>query len=86
MLHTIFISFDVLIFISKGVRRKRLSPYEMHCQSRTVSTYTALRAGVYLESDILPHCEIDAVDPKGRHKGNLETEAQLESKVSTTLL
>ncbi|MFS7919650.1 hypothetical protein Hanom_Chr03g00215181 [Helianthus anomalus] len=43
-------------------------------------TYTTLRAGVYLKSDILPHREIDAVDPKSRHKGNLETEALLESK------
>ncbi|XP_035843911.1 chloroplast stem-loop binding protein of 41 kDa b, chloroplastic-like [Helianthus annuus] len=37
-------------------------------------------AGVYLKSDLLPHLEIDAVDPKSRHKGNLETEALLESK------
>ncbi|KAJ0501157.1 putative NAD(P)-binding domain superfamily [Helianthus annuus] len=46
----------------------------------SLCTYTALRAGVYLESDILPHREIDAVDPKSRHKGNLETEILLESK------
>ncbi|KAJ0479340.1 putative NAD-dependent epimerase/dehydratase, NAD(P)-binding domain superfamily [Helianthus annuus] len=37
-------------------------------------------AGVYLKSDLLPHREIDAVDPKSRHKGKLETEALLESK------
>ncbi|XP_024974105.1 chloroplast stem-loop binding protein of 41 kDa b, chloroplastic [Cynara cardunculus var. scolymus] len=37
-------------------------------------------AGVYLKSDLLPHCETDAVDPKSRHKGKLETEALLESK------
>lgn len=36
-------------------------------------------AGVYLKSDILPHCEIDAVDPKSRHKGKLETESLLKS-------
>ncbi|XP_054799979.1 chloroplast stem-loop binding protein of 41 kDa b, chloroplastic [Prosopis cineraria] len=37
-------------------------------------------AGVYLKSDLLPHCETDAVDPKSRHKGKLETESLLESK------
>ncbi|XP_076899284.1 chloroplast stem-loop binding protein of 41 kDa b, chloroplastic-like [Bidens hawaiensis] len=37
-------------------------------------------AGVYLKSDLLPHREVDAVDPKSRHKGKLETEALLESK------
>ncbi|KAI9099103.1 hypothetical protein K1719_024870 [Acacia pycnantha] len=37
-------------------------------------------AGVYLKSDLLPHCETDAVDPKSRHKGKLETESMLESK------
>ncbi|KAJ8439226.1 hypothetical protein Cgig2_030161 [Carnegiea gigantea] len=31
-------------------------------------------AGVYLKSDLLPHCEVDAVDPKSRHKGKLDTE------------
>lgn len=31
-------------------------------------------AGVYLKSDILPHFETDAVDPKSRHKGKLNTE------------
>ncbi|KAK9932462.1 hypothetical protein M0R45_019700 [Rubus argutus] len=38
-----------------------------------------LLAGVYLKSDQLPHFEIDAVDPKSRHKGKLETESLLES-------
>ncbi|XP_010544150.1 PREDICTED: chloroplast stem-loop binding protein of 41 kDa b, chloroplastic-like [Tarenaya hassleriana] len=37
-------------------------------------------AGVYLKSDLLPHCETDAVDPKSRHKGKLETESLLESR------
>ncbi|KAK6915694.1 NAD-dependent epimerase/dehydratase [Dillenia turbinata] len=37
-------------------------------------------AGVYLKSDILPHCETDAVDPKSRHKGKLETENLLQSR------
>ncbi|XP_078444927.1 chloroplast RNA binding protein [Wolffia australiana] len=37
-------------------------------------------AGVYLKSDLLPHCESDAVDPKSRHKGKLQTESLLESK------
>ncbi|XP_043723901.1 chloroplast stem-loop binding protein of 41 kDa b, chloroplastic isoform X1 [Telopea speciosissima] len=37
-------------------------------------------AGVYLKSDLLPHFETDAVDPKSRHKGKLETESLLEAK------
>ncbi|XP_020100045.1 chloroplast stem-loop binding protein of 41 kDa b, chloroplastic isoform X1 [Ananas comosus] len=37
-------------------------------------------AGVYLKSDILPHFETDAVDPKSRHKGKLETENLLDSR------
>ncbi|KAJ4873047.1 hypothetical protein Rs2_45281 [Raphanus sativus] len=37
-------------------------------------------AGVYLKSNILPHREVDAVDQKSRHKGNLETESLLQSK------
>ncbi|OIW17465.1 hypothetical protein TanjilG_22577 [Lupinus angustifolius] len=37
-------------------------------------------AGVYLKSDLLPHTETDAVDPKSRHKGKLETESLLQSK------
>ncbi|KAF6176527.1 hypothetical protein GIB67_007910 [Kingdonia uniflora] len=37
-------------------------------------------AGVYLKSDLLPHYERDAVDPKSRHKGKLETESLLNSK------
>ncbi|XP_052298524.1 chloroplast stem-loop binding protein of 41 kDa b, chloroplastic isoform X5 [Citrus sinensis] len=37
-------------------------------------------AGVYLKSDLLPHCETDTVDPKSRHKGKLNTESVLESK------
>ncbi|KAI5012363.1 hypothetical protein ZWY2020_024497 [Hordeum vulgare] len=35
-------------------------------------------AGVYLKSDLLPHFETDAVDPKSRHKGKLETQSLLE--------
>ncbi|XP_010941507.1 chloroplast stem-loop binding protein of 41 kDa b, chloroplastic isoform X1 [Elaeis guineensis] len=37
-------------------------------------------AGVYLKSDLLPHFETDAVDPKSRHKGKLETESLLDSR------
>ena len=36
-------------------------------------------AGVYLKSDQMPHCEADAVDPKSRHKGKLDTEALLQA-------
>lgn len=37
-------------------------------------------AGVYLKTDRLPHIEGDAIDPKSRHKGKLETEAYLQEK------
>ncbi|KAM7273994.1 hypothetical protein ACFE04_028658 [Oxalis oulophora] len=37
-------------------------------------------AGVYLKSDLMPHAEVDAVDPKSRHKGKLDTENLLVSK------
>lgn len=34
-------------------------------------------AGVYLKTDEMPHLEQDAVDPKSRHKGKLDTEKML---------
>ncbi|KAH6772571.1 chloroplast RNA binding protein [Perilla frutescens var. hirtella] len=37
-------------------------------------------AGVYLKTDYPPHYEVDAVDPKSRHKGKLETESLLASR------
>jgi len=42
-------------------------------------------AGVYLKSDIMPHLEEHAVDPKSRHKGKLHTEKYLaESGIKYT--
>jgi UDP-glucose 4-epimerase len=37
-------------------------------------------AGVYLKSDLMPHVEGDAIDPKSRHKGKYETEAYLQQQ------
>lgn len=37
-------------------------------------------AGVYLQSEQMPHVEGDPVDPKSRHKGKHETEAYLEAQ------
>ena len=37
-------------------------------------------AGVYLQSDQMPHVEGDSVDPKSRHKGKHETEAYLDAQ------
>ncbi|KAJ4751651.1 chloroplast stem-loop binding protein of 41 kDa [Rhynchospora pubera] len=37
-------------------------------------------AGVYLKTETPPHFEVDAVDPKSRHKGKLETESLLDSR------
>jgi nucleoside-diphosphate-sugar epimerase len=34
-------------------------------------------AGVYLKSDLMPHIEGDAIDPRSRHKGKHETETYL---------
>jgi nucleoside-diphosphate-sugar epimerase len=34
-------------------------------------------AGVYLKSDLMPHVEGDAIDPKSRHKGKHDTESYL---------
>jgi nucleoside-diphosphate-sugar epimerase len=35
-------------------------------------------AGVYLDSEIMPYFEGDAIDPNSRHKGKLHTEAYLK--------
>ncbi|KAG9130660.1 hypothetical protein Leryth_011909 [Lithospermum erythrorhizon] len=37
-------------------------------------------AGVYLKTDCPPHFEVDAVDPKSRHKGKLDTENLLVAR------
>lgn len=37
-------------------------------------------AGVYLKTDCPPHYEVDAVDPKSRHKGKLDTENLLVAR------
>ncbi|MEQ9236620.1 NAD-dependent epimerase/dehydratase family protein [Coleofasciculus sp. E2-BRE-01] len=37
-------------------------------------------AGVYLQSDQMPHVEGDPVDPKSRHKGKHETETYLDAQ------
>lgn len=37
-------------------------------------------AGVYLKSNLMPHIEGDALDPKSRHKGKGNTEAYLDSQ------
>ncbi|KAI0565898.1 mRNA binding protein CSP41 precursor [Gracilaria domingensis] len=36
-------------------------------------------AGVYLKSEVMPHIEGDATDPKSRHKGKLDTEEYLRA-------
>ncbi len=37
-------------------------------------------AGVYKKSEVMPHLEHDAGDPKSRHKGKLEAEALLAAR------
>ncbi|KAK8977842.1 hypothetical protein V6N11_000169 [Hibiscus sabdariffa] len=55
-----------------------LKPVSKRCQYHTLHD-CILFCCINLKSDILPHCEVDAVDPKSRHKGKLNTESLLET-------
>eukprot|EP00898_Chlorokybus_atmophyticus_P000515 jgi/Chlat1/1464/Chrsp12S02069 len=54
-----------------GAKQKR--------QSLSLRRFLTLSTGVYLKSDEMPHFEVDAVDPKSRHVGKLDTESYLSS-------
>ncbi|KAL4377011.1 hypothetical protein GQ457_02G037010 [Hibiscus cannabinus] len=55
-----------------------LKPVSKRCRYHTLHD-CILFCCINLKSDILPHCEVDAVHPKSRHKGKLNTESLLET-------
>ncbi|MEE3716938.1 NAD-dependent epimerase/dehydratase family protein [Tumidithrix elongata RA019] len=69
-------SFDV-VFDNNGRELSDSKPLIDIFKDRVRHFVYMSSAGVYLESDILPYFEGDAVDPKSRHKGKLHTEAYL---------
>jgi UDP-glucose 4-epimerase len=69
-------SFDV-IFDNNGRELADTQPLAEIFQDRVQHFVYMSSAGVYLQSDQLPHLEGDAVDPRSRHWGKYETEAYL---------
>ncbi len=68
--------FDV-IFDNNGRELTDTQPLAEIFQDRLQHFVYMSSAGVYLKSDQLPHVEGDTIDPKSRHKGKHETEANL---------
>ncbi len=69
-------SFDV-IFDNNGRELEDTKPLVELFEGRVRHFIYVSSAGVYQESENLPHFEGDATDPKSRHKGKLQTEAYL---------
>jgi len=67
------------VFDMNARERSDVAPMiEIFQRSRRLQQYVFMSsAGVYLKSNELPHMERDAVDPKSRHKGKLDSEALL---------
>jgi UDP-glucose 4-epimerase len=70
-------NFDA-IFDNNGRELSDTQPLAEIFQNRVQHFIYMSSAGVYLKSDLLPHVEGDAVDPKSRHRGKQETEAYLQ--------
>ncbi|KAL3644418.1 Chloroplast stem-loop binding protein of 41 kDa b, chloroplastic [Castilleja foliolosa] len=70
--------FDVVYDIN-GREAVEVEPI-LGCLTKSGAYIYCSSAGVYLKSDYLPQFEADAVDPKSRHKGKLETESLLASR------
>jgi len=70
-------SFDA-IFDNNGRELSDTQPLVEIFRDRLQHFVYMSSAGVYLNSDILPYHETDAIDPKSRHKGKLDTEAYLQ--------
>ncbi|MDY6806032.1 MAG: NAD-dependent epimerase/dehydratase family protein [Cyanobacteriota bacterium] len=70
-------NFDA-IFDNNGRKLSDTKPLAEIFQDRVQHFVYMSSAGVYLKSDLLPHLEGDAVDPKSRHHGKYETETELE--------
>ncbi|PMB54155.1 3-beta hydroxysteroid dehydrogenase [Fischerella thermalis CCMEE 5201] len=72
-------NFDA-IFDNNGRELTDTQPLAEIFQDRVQNFIYMSSAGVYLKSDQMPHIEGDAVDPKSRHKGKHETEADLKQQ------
>ena len=70
-------NFDA-IFDNNGRKLSDTKPLAEIFKDRVKHFVYMSSAGVYLKSDLLPHIEGDAVDPKSRHLGKYETETELE--------
>ncbi len=69
-------NFDA-IFDNNGRELSDTQPLAEIFQARTQHFIYMSSAGIYLQSDQMPHIEGDAVDPQSRHKGKYITEAYL---------
>jgi nucleoside-diphosphate-sugar epimerase len=69
-------SFDA-IFDNNGRELSDTQPLAEIFKDKVQHFIYVSSAGVYLESDQMPHKEGDPVDPDSRHKGKYETEAYL---------
>lgn len=70
-------NFDA-IFDNNGRKLSDTKPLAEIFKDRVENFIYMSSAGVYLKSDLLPHIEGDATDPKSRHLGKFETETELE--------
>jgi nucleoside-diphosphate-sugar epimerase len=70
------LSFDA-VFDNNGRELSDTQPLAEIFKDKVKHFVYVSSAGVYLKSDLMPHREGDAVDPKSRHKGKFETEAYL---------
>lgn len=66
-------TFDVL-YDNNGRKLEDSSPVIDIARTTGAHYIYMSSAGVYLKSPVMPHIEGDAVDPKSRHKGKLDTE------------
>lgn len=69
-------SFDA-IFDNNGRELRDTQPLVELFQGRVQHFVYVSSAGVYLQSDQMPHREADPIDPNSRHRGKFETEAYL---------
>jgi UDP-glucose 4-epimerase len=72
-------NFDA-VFDNNGRELSDTQPLAEIFQGRVQHFVYMSSAGVYLRSDLMPHIEGDAIDPKSRHKGKYETEADLQQQ------
>jgi len=68
-----------VVYDINGREAEEAKPVLEGCSDSLEQYIYCSSAGVYLKSDQMPHREEDAVDPKSRHKGKLDTESYLQS-------